>query len=333
MKKLLLVALLCACSLSAQTNWLMYVGTYTRGASKGIYAYRFQSSTGKLTPIGLAAESANPTFLAVHPNNRFLYAVNEVSDYEGQAAGAVSAYAINSATGELKLLNRVSSKGKGPCHVSLDRTSKWLFVSNYGGGSLAAFPVHDDGSLGEASAFFQHAGSGAVPQRQAGPHTHEAVVTPDNRRVLVADLGLDQILNYRIDPAKGGLTPADPPFTKTAPGSGPRHVVFSPDGRSLYSLNEIASTITVFRYDAATGSLTEAQTVKTLPDDFTGINSTAEIEILSGGKFLYASNRGHNSIAIFGVDAATGKLTPLNRVSTQGKTPRNFAIDPSGSFL
>src|ERR1019366_3203986 len=252
------LVLVLALSVQAQNAWFMYVGTYTRNGSKGIYAYRYNATNGKATPIGLVAETPNPPFLAVHPNHRFLYAVNEDNQYQGQPAGSVSAYAINSVTGQLKLLNRVSSKGTGPCHVSLDHTAKWLFVSNYAGGSVAAFPVLDDGSLGEASAFFQHVGSGANPQRQAGPHAHVAMVSPDNRRVLVADLGLDEILSYRLD-RTAGLTPDTPPFTKIAPGTGPRHVVFSGNGQFVYSLNELASNIIVFRYDAASGALTELQ--------------------------------------------------------------------------
>src|SRR5579871_6885893 len=189
-----LTSLLVAAALGAQSSYFMYVGTFTRTGSKGIYAFRYNPSDGKATPMGLAAEASNPTFLAVHPNHRFLYAVNEDNEYQGQPAGSVSAYAINSATGALKLLNRVSSKGTGPCHVSLDHTAKWLFVSNYAGGSVAVYPVHDDGSLGEATAFFQHAGKSAHPQRQSGPHAHEAIIAPDNRRVLVADLGLDEVL-------------------------------------------------------------------------------------------------------------------------------------------
>jgi 6-phosphogluconolactonase len=319
-------------SVPAQNAWFMYVGTFTRTTSKGIYAYRYNGATGEVTPIGLAAETSNPTFLAVHPNHRFLYAVNEDNQYQGQTAGSVSAFAIDSVTGQLKLLNRVSSKGTGPCHVSLDHTAKWLFVSNYAGGSVAAFPVREDGSLGEASNFFQHVGSSADPQRQAGPHAHVAMVSPDNRRVLVADLGLDEILSYRLDRTTG-LTPDTPPFTKVAPGTGPRHIIFSGNGQFVYSLNELASNIIVFRYDAASGSLTELQTIKTLPADFTGSNSTAEIEMHPNGKFLYASNRGHDSIAIFAVHQAQGTLTPLGWASTRGKTPRNFALDPSGSFL
>ena len=320
----------------APDDWIMYVGTYTRAPSKGIYAYRFQGATGTVTPLGtagLAAETENPSFLAVHPSQRFLYAVNEVSRYEGRDAGSVSAFSIDRSTGTLTLLNRVSSRGGGPCHLSVDRSGKWLFAANYGGGSVAAFPVHDDGTLGEASAFFQHTGASVNRARQSGPHAHAAVVSPDNRFVLTADLGLDRILTYRRDPAKGGLAPADPPFTASAPGSGPRHLAFRPDGKFAYVLNEMLSSVAAFRYDAGRGTLAELQALSTLPEGFTGENSGAEIVTHPGGKFLYASNRGHDSLAIFRIDAAKGTLTSAGHVPTQGKTPRSFAIDPSGRFL
>ena len=210
---------------------------HTRGPSKGIYAYHFNSASGKTTPIGLVAETENPSFLAIHPNQRFLYAANEISMYEGQAAGSVSAFAIDPATHGLKLLNRVSSRGTGPCHVAVDKTGKWLFVANYNSGSVAAFPIHEDGSLGEASAFFQHAGSSVNKERQTGPHAHVVALSPDNRFVLVADLGLDRVFSYRVDSAKGGLAPNDPPFVKIEPGSGPRHVAFRPDAKFVYSIN------------------------------------------------------------------------------------------------
>jgi 6-phosphogluconolactonase len=311
----------------------MYVGTYTRLPSKGIYAYRFQPATGKFTSIGLVAETANPSFLAIHPNQRFLYAANEVSRYQGQSAGSISAFSVDAASGQLKLLNQVSSRGPGPCHVAIDKTGKWLFAANYNGGSVAAFPVHDDGTLGEASAFVQHSGSSVNPERQGGPHAHVATLSPDNRFILVADLGSDQVFVYRLDPTKGGLAPNDPPFAKVAPGSGPRHVTFRPDGKFTYVINEMMSTVTTFRYDAGRGSLQELQTLSTLPQGFTGNNSTAEIAVHPNGKFLYASNRGHDSIAIFQIDRANGTLTAAGQVSTQGKTPRSFAIDPTGAYL
>jgi 6-phosphogluconolactonase len=314
-------------------EWIAYVGTYTRQKSKGIYAYGFQPGTGKLTAMGLVGETVNPSFLAVHPNQRFLYAVNEVSTYQGQPAGSVSAFSIDAATGQLKPLNTVSSRGSGPCHVAVDKSGHWLFVANYNSGSVAAYPVHDDGTLGEASAFVQHSGSGANPQRQRGPHAHSANLSPDSRFVFVADLGLDQILAYRLDPSKGTLTANDPAFTKIAPGSGPRHMAFRPDGRFAYVVGEMSATVTAFRYDSSRGSLEELQTVSTLPNDFTGAKSGAEIAMHPNGKFLYASNRGHDSIAVFSIDAGKGTLTAVDRVPTQGKTPRNFAIDPTGAYL
>jgi len=321
------------CAAGAAGEWIAYIGTYTRQKSKGIYAYQFAAKTGKLTSIGLVGETVNPSFLAIHPNGKFLYAANEVGNYQGQPTGSLSAFAIDPATHQLKLLNQVSSKGSGPCHVALDHTGKWLFTANYNSGSVAAYPVRDDGSLGEASSFVQHAGSSADPQRQRGPHAHDITVSPDNRFVLVNDLGLDEILVYRLDPVKGMLTPNDPPFAKVAPGSGPRHFAFGKGGKFAYAINEMALTVTAFQYDAAKGSMTEVQTLTTQPEPFTGAKSGAEIAVHPNGKFLYASNRGPDSIAIFRIDEKTGKLTALERVPTQGKTPRNFAIDPSGKYL
>ena len=317
-------------------DWIMYVGTYTRAPSKGIYAYRFNGATGAVTPLapeGLAAETEHPSFLAVHPNQRFLYAVNEVSRYEGRDAGSVSAFAIDRATGGLTLLNRVSSRGGSPCHLSLDGTGKWLFVANYGGGNVAAFPVREDGRLGEASAFVQHAGSSVNPARQKGPHAHAAVVSPDNRFVLAADLGLDRILTYPLDAAAGGLATAEPKTALVALGSGPRHLAFRPDGRFVYVLNEMLSTVSAFQYDAGRGTLSVSQTLSTLPADFAGDSSGAEIAVHPNSRFVYASNRGHDSIAIFRIDPADGTLTAAGHVSTQGQTPRNFALDPAGRFL
>jgi 6-phosphogluconolactonase len=322
-------------AVQAPAGPIMYVGTYTRAPSKGIYAYRL-TANGDFTPLGtagLAAETENPSFLAVHPNGRFLYAVNEVSKFEGRDGGSVSAFSIDRATGALTVLNRVSSRGGGPCHLSIDASGKWVFVANYGGGSVAAFPIQDDGKLGEASSFFQHAGSSVNKVRQSGPHGHAVVVSPDNRFVLAADLGLDRILTYRLDASAGGLAPGDPPFATVPPGSGPRHLAFRPDGKFAYVLSEMLSQVVALRYDSARGALADVQTLSMLPQGFSGENSGAEIAVHPNAKFLYASNRGHDSIASFRIDAANGTLTPLGHVSTQGKTPRNFAIDPSGRFL
>jgi 6-phosphogluconolactonase len=325
--RLLLLAAAASCSLPAQ-GLIVYIGTYTRGESKGIYAYRFQPANGKLTEIGLVAETSNPSFLAAHPNGRFLYAANE------NPMGTVSGFSVDSSTGHLKLLNAVSSMGSGPCHVALDRTGKWLFAANYNSGSVAVFPVHADGSLGEASAFVQHSGpAGPNRQRQEGPHAHVVVPSPDDRSLLVADLGLDQVLVYKFDAVKGSLALNTPPFAEIAPGSGPRHLAFRPDGRFVYALSELSATVTAFQYEPNGGILNEAQTLSTLPSGFTGPNSSAEIAVHPKGAFLYASNRGHDSIAVFAIDKAKGTLTSKGHVSTQGKTPRSFAIDPAGAFL
>ncbi len=319
---------------SANGDYFVYIGTYTGPASKGIYAYRFHPADGKLTSIGLAAETTNPSFLAIHPNGRFVYSVSEMDNYNGQKTGAVSAFSIDPQSGKLTLLNTVSSKGGGPCHVLVDKTGKNLLVANYGTGSVASLPVKEDGSLGEASAFVQHTGSVALPQRQGGPHAHSVNLSADNRFMIATDLGLDEALVYRFDATKGSLTPNDPPFAKVAPGSGPRHFAFHPTEKYAYTINEISSTVTAFRYDRARGSLQEIQTVSSLPKDFSGKNnSTAEIAVDRQGRFLYGSNRGHNSIAVFAIDPHKGTLTPVEYTSTQGKTPRNFAIDPTGAYL
>ena len=319
--------LFAASCVPAKGQWLAYIGTYTRPPSQGIYAWRFEAASGKLTRLGLAAETSNPTFLAVHPNQRFLYAANE------DKAGTISAFAIDPANGKLKLLNRVPSRGSGPCHVAVDPGGKWVFAANYNSGSVAVFPVREDGTLGEATGFVQHVGSSVNAQRQSGPHAHSANVSPDGRWLLVADLGLDQILSYRVDAVKGALSAGDPAFTKIAAGSGPRHMAFGKDGRFAYAIDEMLATVTVFRYNSARGSLEELQTAPVTPEGYTGLKSGAEIAVHPSGKFLYGSNRGDSTIAVFRIDGEKGTLTAVERVSTQGKTPRNFAIDPSGAFL
>jgi 6-phosphogluconolactonase len=319
---------------SSKGEHLVYFGTYTRGSSKGIYVSRFSAVTGKLTPPELAAETANASFLAIHPNGRFLYAVNETSSFQGQKSGSVSAFSIDRATGKLTLLNQVSSRGATPAHLTVDRSGKDVLVANYGGGSVAVLPVKEDGSLAEASAsgFVQHTGKGAT-KRQSGPNAHSVNMSPDNRFAIVADLGLDKVFVYRFDPVKGSLEANEPPFVQVAPGSGPRMFMFEPKGRFGYVINELGSTITAFAYNAKAGSLKELQTITTLPKDYTGRNATAEIQVHPTGRFVYGSNRGPDSIAVFSVDARKATLTPVEIVPTQGKEPRNFAIDPTGSFI
>jgi 6-phosphogluconolactonase len=317
---------------SSKGQLLVYIGTNTRQGSKGIYAYRFQPATGKLTPIGLVAETENPSFLTLHPNHRFLYAVNEISNYEGQAAGSVSSFSIDTKTGMLTSLNTVTTRGAIPAHLVVDPTGKCLMVANYGSGSVAAFPLNTDGSVGASSAFFQQTGSGPGP-RQKGPHAHAVVLSPDSRFVFVPDLGLDQVISYRLDTAKCSLTPNDPAFTKVTQGSGPRHFAFHPNGRFAYAVSEMGSLVTVFTYDRDGGTLKDLQTISTLPKDFSGTNNSAELQIHPNGRFLYASNRGHDSIAVFAIDPRANTLTLVEYVPTQGKTPRNFAIDPTGAYL
>ena len=312
-------------------SYLVYVGTYTKGESKGIYAWRFEPSTGDLTPLGLEAETESPSFLASDMESRFLYAVNEIGDYQGNKAGSVSAYAIDRASGKLTFLNTVSTKGPGPCHLAVDHTGKTLVVANYSGGSVAAFPIQPDGRLGEAATFDQHSGKGPNAERQEGPHAHCAMISPDNKFAIVADLGLDKVFVYKMNPATASLTQNSPPFANVAAGAGPRHFAFHPNGKSAYVINELQSTVTAFRYEKR-GALHEIQTISTLPADFNGASSTAEVFVHPNGRFLYGSNRGHDSIAVFSINGS-GKLTLVEHVSTQGQVPRGFALDPTGHYL
>jgi 6-phosphogluconolactonase len=319
----------------ASSSYWVFIGTYTGGSgSKGIYRLELDAAAGKLTSDGLAAESESPSFLAIHPNRRSLYAVNEVGNFQGQQTGAVSAFALDSARGSLRALNQQSSMGGGPCHVVVDRTGSNVLVANYGGGSVAVLPIIDGGRLARPSASIQHKGSSVDRGRQQGPHAHSINVDSGNRFAIAADLGLDELLVYRFDAAKGSLLPNNPPFTKVAPGAGPRHFAFHPDGKHAYVINEMHLTVTAFEYDAQHGTLKETQTISSVPAgvDRRGL-STAEVQVHPSGKFLYGSNRGHNTIAIFAIDPQTGKLTAVGHEPTGGNVPRNFGIDPSGRFL
>jgi 6-phosphogluconolactonase len=322
-------------SASHPAKYFVYVGTYTEDGSKskGVYAYRFDPETAEITPVGLAAETINPSFLAVHPNHRFLYAVNEVRSYKGQKSGGVSAFAIDRATGKLKLLNQVASKGADPCYITVDKTGKYVLVANYTGGSVAVFPVGEDGRLAEASAFVQHTGQGTNPERQEGPHAHSIDLSPDNRFAIVDDLGLDETIVYKFDSAKGLLIPSGPQFGKADPGAGPRHFAFHPNGKFAYVINEMGSSVSAFGFDGTAGVLHPRQTTSTLPKGFAEHNDDAEIEVHPSGKFLYASNRGHDSIAVFAIDSNKGTLSLIEHAATKGKTPRSFEIDPTGSLL
>jgi 6-phosphogluconolactonase len=319
---------------SAEDNQLLvYIGTYTDGKSKGIYTCRLDLATGSLSPPGLAAEAKNPSFLSVHPNRRFLYAVNEVDEFAGKEGGSVSAFTIQPETGKLTLLNQQPSGGGGPCYLVVDKTGKYVLVANYGGGSVSALPVQKEGRLGEATAFVQHRGSSVNPERQEGPHAHSINVDAANRFAVAADLGLDKLLVYRFDSTKGTLTPNDPASASVKPGAGPRHFAFHPKGTSAYVINEMQSTLTAFSYDSGHGVLKELQTISTLPPRFEGENTTAEVQVHPSGKFLYGSNRGHDSIAVYAINPDKGTLTFVEHQSTRGKTPRNFGIDPTGRYL
>lgn len=321
-------ALLCA----AGSEYLVYIGTYTRGMSKGIYLSRFNADTGKLAPAELVAETEHPSFLTIHPNERYLYAVNEIGRFQGEKAGSVAAFALDRASGKLTPLNRVSTRGTIPCHLVVDKTQKYLLLVNYGSGSTTVLALKPDGSLGEVSSFIQHQGGSADRRRQSSSHAHSIHVSPDNRFALVPDLGLDQVIVYRFDASTGTIAANDPPYATVKPGSGPRHFDFHPNGRFAYVINEMGSAVTAFSYDAKRGALTELTTLSTLPADFKAENNSADIHVHPNGKWVYASNRGHDSITMFAIDRK-GSIRYVDRFSTGGKTPRNFAIDPTGKFL
>ena len=314
-------------------SFLVYVGTYTAKGSKGIYAYRLDATTGNMTSLGLAAATENPSFVVIHPSGKFLYAVNETQNYAGKSSGAVSAFSVDRSTGKLTLLNQVASGGADPCYLSFDKSGKHLLVANYTGGNVSVFPVQENGKLGEASAFMQHKGSSINPDRQEGPHAHSIDLSADDRFAMVSDLGLDQILVDRYDDVHGTLTPGDPPFTKVEAGSGPRHLKFHPNGKTAYLISELRNTVTTYSFDSKNGTLRTQQTISTLPKDFQGHSEAAEIQMDPSGRFLYASNRGFDSIAVFRIDAREGSLENFQIVPSGGKAPRYFTIDPTGSRI
>lgn len=309
-----------------QTNYFVYVGTY----GKGVYAYRFNSASAKLDAMGLVGEVVNPSFVTTDRQRRFLYAVSEL---EGKDIGGVAAFSLNRKKGSLTPLNSTSSGGVAPCHLAVDATGKMLLVANYVTGGVSAFPIEDDGRLGKMSALMEAHGSSVNPERQEGPHAHEVVVSADNRFLYVPDLGLDQIRIYRLDPPRATLSPNEPPFIKEEPGLGPRHMAFSPSGKFAYVVCELKSVVTVFSHDASTGNLKLVQTIPTIPPDFKGENGPAGIQMDRTGRFLYASNRGHDSVAVFAVDEANGMLRQIEIVSARGKFPRGFQIDPTSQYL
>jgi 6-phosphogluconolactonase len=318
----------------------VYFGTYTSGTSKGIYVSRLNRETGALSAPTLAADAVNPSYLAVHPTRDFLYAVSEIDKFEGKPTGSVSAFAIDRASGLLKPLNRQSSGGGGPAHLSTDRTGRHVLVANYGGGSVSVLPIAEDGSLRPASAFVQHTGSSVNPDRQKAPHAHQILLDPTGRFAYVPDLGLDKVMIYAFDAERGTLTPARYPDAPVEPGYGPRHIAFHPGGRFAYVINELSSTITAFDREESHGALAPRMTITTLPPQELPPGqigkpgfSTADVQVHPSGRFLYGSNRGHDSIAVYTIDQATGRPTFVEAEPTQGRTPRAFGIDPSGTFL
>jgi len=306
-----------------------YVGTYTKTTSKGIYQCRLDPKQGRLELLGVAAETVNPSFLALHPNGKFVYSVNEVSEFQGRKTGSVTAFSIDPTTGTLKYLDNASSEGSGPCHLSLNPSGLVLAVANYGDGAIAMIPVMEDGSLGQTSSVIRNTGSGPDKERQEGPHAHCVKFGPSSL-LFASDLGLDKVFMYEVDIDGNRLIPATPSHVSVEPGAGPRHFTFHPKRGDLYVVNEMASTVSVFRSNPA-GARRRTQTISTLPEGFKGENWPAEIAIAPSGRFLYASNRGHDSIAIFSV-AATG-LSLIGTEPTQGQEPRHFAIDPSGKYM
>lgn len=324
---------------------LVYVGTYSepilfgtgqvlQGKGKGIYLFRFDAEKGALEPLAVKEGVRNSSYLAFDPARRFLYCVNEFKEYEGRASGAVSAFRIDPETGALSYLNTRASHGTDPCHLIVDKTSKCVLVANFASGSVSVLPIAADGSLEEASCVIQHQGTSVDPKRQAGPHAHAVELSADNRFAFVPELGADEVRIYALDAEKGRLTPnPNQAFVKVAPGAGPRQLVMHPDGRLAFLINELNSTMTSYRYNAEKGTLTEIQTLPTLPPDFKGHSTCAEVQIHPSGRFLYGSNRGHDSLVIYAVDPESGRLSVVGHESTRGKIPRNFEVHPSGRFL
>ena len=312
---------------------LVYVGTYTGPRSKGIHVCRFDAVSGRFTPPELAAEATNPSFVAIHPNLRFLYAVGEMNDSTGRQGGVVRAFSVSADTGALTLLNEVASGGAGPCRLAVDKAGKFVLVANYGSGSISVISIRADGRLAQATAVVQHAGSSVDPARQEGPHAHSVNLDAANRFAFAADLGLDEVRVYRFDPSQGTLAPNDPPSARLKPGSGPRHLAFHPSGRFAYVITEMGNTVTAFRYDAARGVLAELQSIATTPDGCRQESYASEVQVHPAGGYLYGANRGHDSIAVFAIDPDRVTLTPVATQPCGGKWPRHFAMDPTGGWM
>lgn len=325
---------LCATMTRSGQNPLVFIGSYSTPGREGLFAFRLDRATGALMPLGAGLEVRNASYLALHPGGRHLYAVNELADADGQAGGRVSAFDLDPATGALRFINEQPSQGADPCHLCVTADGRWLVVANYSSGTLGVLPVVEaDGSLRPACQTLRHEGRGVDPVRQKHAHAHAVAVDPSGRFVFACDLGLDRVFVYRLDSGRGVLQPNDPPWVQTRPGAGPRHLVFAADGRCVYGVNEIDSTVSVFGFEPATGVLTAGPVLSTLPAGFAGASTCAAIRLHPDGRFLYVSNRGHDSIAVFARDAVSGALTPARHVACGGQAPRDIALDPSGAFL
>ncbi|NQT19820.1 MAG: lactonase family protein [Planctomycetes bacterium] len=313
---------------------MVFVGTYTtRGSvrSEGIYVYRMDPASGALKLDSVAKGVVNPSYLEIGPKQRYLFAVNEVGEFAGKPGGGVSAFSIDPKTARLTPLNQQPAHGAATCYVSIEQTGRFALVANYSKGNVIMLPILADGKLGPAGDIVQHHGASIDQGRQEAPRAHCIIPGPDNRYAFAADLGIDKIIIYRMDLEHGKLLPHGE--AKAKPGAGPRHFTFHPNGRYAYLIQELNSTLTAFAYDAEKGSLEELQTLSTLPEDFKGRNHCADVHVSPSGKFVYGSNRGHDSIAMFAIDEKSGTLTSLGHEPTGGRTPRNFAIDPTGTYL
>ncbi len=310
----------------------LFVGTYTNGKSKGIYRCLFDTGSGASTVESATQGVTNPSYIAVDRIRSRLFCVNEIAEFEGKTGGSVSAFAVNPENGDLRLLNCCSSRGAGPCYITIDATGRFVLVANYTGGNLAVLPIRDDGTLGEATDVVQHKGSSVKP-RQQGPHAHSVVLDPSGRYADAADLGLDRVMIYRFDASAGKLLPATPPWAPLAPGAGPRHIAISPDGSALYVVNELDSTLAAFSVDGSTGALEHRETLSTVPDGFAGENFPADVHVAGSGRYVYVSNRGYDSIALFAVGGKKGGIALVRHEPSGGRWPRNFTIDSAGRYL
>lgn len=316
-----------------QSIYTLYAGTYTSGRSKGIYILEFDINTGSIIQKNFCTDIENPSFLVLSRNKKYLYAVSEIGNYENEKSGGIYAYKIDQENHSLHFINSVSSNGAHPCHLTIDRNDKYVIAANYTGGNISVIKIDDDGSLGERTDFIQHYGKSVNKSRQEAPHTHSVNIDASNKFVVAADLGIDKLMLYKFDDVNGKLNPAEQIYLETKRGAGPRHFTFHPNGKSAFVINELDCTITALHFNPIDYLLEPIETVSTLPDDFKGENTCADIHVHPNGKFVFGSNRGHDSITVFSFDETNGKLSLIQHQSTLGRTPRNFAIDPSGKFL